>query len=103
MWHFSSGAGTPGRPQHDRNVLVQRVRPQGDGAVVGVGVGAFLLHELLGAAVAPGGGGGGRGKRSSNAGTAPSRDALEGKGPQRRPQKRLDGRLEEVIVGYKCR
>eukprot|EP00670_Eutreptiella_braarudii_P021862 CAMPEP_0174349268 /NCGR_PEP_ID=MMETSP0811_2-20130205/5969_1 /TAXON_ID=73025 ORGANISM="Eutreptiella gymnastica-like, Strain CCMP1594" /NCGR_SAMPLE_ID=MMETSP0811_2 /ASSEMBLY_ACC=CAM_ASM_000667 /LENGTH=48 /DNA_ID= /DNA_START= /DNA_END= /DNA_ORIENTATION= len=24
------------------------------------------------------------------------RDALEGKGPQRRPQKRLDRRLEEV-------
>ena len=26
----------------------------------------------------------------------PTRDALEGKGPQRRPQKRLDRRLEEV-------
>ena len=38
------------------------------------------------------------------------RDALEGKGPQRWPQRRLDGRLEEmakrlgaVTVGYKCR
>ena len=37
------------------------------------------------------------------------RDALEGKGSQRRPQKRLDRRLEEVAkrlgavtVGYKC-
>ena len=25
------------------------------------------------------------------------RDALEGKGPQRRPQKRLDRRLEDVV------
>ena len=38
-----------------------------------------------------------------------TRVALEGKGPQRRSQKRLDRRLEEVskavgavIVGYKC-
>ena len=33
------------------------------------------------------------------------RDASEGKGPQRRPQKRLDGRLEEVAkaVGGGCR
>ena len=37
------------------------------------------------------------------------RDALEGKGPQRRPQKRLDRQLEKVVkavgavaVGYKC-
>ena len=33
-------------------------------------------------------------------------DALEGKGPQRRPQKRLDGRLEEVakaVGGGYCR
>ena len=33
-------------------------------------------------------------------------DALEGKGPRRRPQKRLGRRLEEVAkavtVGYKC-
>ena len=35
-----------------------------------------------------------------------ARDASEGKGPQRRPQKRLDGRLEEVaeaVVGGYCR
>ena len=38
-----------------------------------------------------------------------TRDALEGKGAQRRPQRRLDRRLEEVAkrlgavtVGYKC-
>ena len=34
------------------------------------------------------------------------RDALEGEGPQRRPQKRLDGRLEEVaeaVGGGYCR
>ena len=34
------------------------------------------------------------------------RDALEGKGPQRRPQKRLDRRLEEVaeaVGGGYCR
>ena len=37
------------------------------------------------------------------------RDALEGRGPQRRPQKQFDRRLEEaakavgaVTVGYKC-
>ena len=34
------------------------------------------------------------------------RDALEGKGPQRRPQKRLDRRLEEVAKavggGHRC-
>ena len=33
-------------------------------------------------------------------------DALEGKGPQRRPQKQLDGRLEEVakaVGGGLCR
>ena len=29
-------------------------------------------------------------------GDTPHRDALEGKGPQRGPQKRLDRRLEEV-------
>ena len=36
----------------------------------------------------------------------PPRDALEGKGPQRRPQKRLDRRLEEVakaVGGGYCR
>ena len=32
----------------------------------------------------------------------PGRDALEGKGPQRRPQKRLVRRLGAVTVGYKC-
>ena len=36
----------------------------------------------------------------------PTREALEGKGPQRRPQKRLDMRLSKrlwaVTVGYKC-
>ena len=35
-----------------------------------------------------------------------SRDALEGKGPRRRPQKPLDRRLEEVdkaVVGGYCR
>ena len=32
----------------------------------------------------------------------PPRDASEGKGPQRRPQKRLDRWLEAVTVGYKC-
>ena len=39
--------------------------------------------------------------------SAPSpRDALEGKGPQRRPQKRLNSRLEEVVKavgGGNCR
>ena len=30
------------------------------------------------------------------------RVALQGKGPQRRPQKRLDKRLGAVTVGYKC-
>ena len=36
----------------------------------------------------------------------PPRDALEGKAPQRRPQKRLDGRSEEVakaVGGDYCR
>ena len=32
----------------------------------------------------------------------PVRDALEGKGSQRRPQKLLDRRLGAVTVGYKC-
>ena len=38
--------------------------------------------------------------------TAVSRDALEGKGPQRRPQQRLGRRLEEVakaVGGGYCR
>ena len=38
--------------------------------------------------------------------TLTTRDALEGKGPQRRPQKRLDMRLEEVakaVGGRYCR
>ena len=32
----------------------------------------------------------------------PQRDAVEGKGPQRPPQRRLNRRLEEVTVGSKC-
>ena len=39
-------------------------------------------------------------------GYLPPRDAIEGKGPQRRPQKRLNGRLEEVakaVGGGYCR
>ena len=41
-----------------------------------------------------------------NAPPPPPRDALEGKGPQRRPQKRFDWRLEEVakaVGGGYCR
>ena len=37
-----------------------------------------------------------RGPGPVGGGVPPARDALEGKGPQRPPQKRLDGRLEEV-------
>ena len=68
----------------------------GSGGVCGCGIGRPMLRDVMAPPVTPSLEGEGRGLR----------EALEGKGVQRWPQRRLDGRLEGVdkaVGGGYCR